>query len=577
MEKGFVLYGTVISPGIAIGKPYFLLENRKVLSKDITSNEVEKEILRYRGALDKSRKSIEHLQKKYIQDGGASVVVEILDSHLEILHDPMITQIVEEKIKQKQKNTEAVFFDFLDEYKKSFQNIDDEFVQERIKDITDVSRRILSHLSPFGSGEEREGEKEKAIIIAEDLIPSDTIDSKIDEVQGFITKKGGFASHSGIITRARGIPFVSKIDVDRLTSVEIKCLIVDGVSGKVYVNPNKKTVEEYTKLLHQLNQYIQEMGDSDSLQAITKDKVKISLLSNIESKEDIPLLLEKNADGIGLFRSEYLFLTEKALPTEERQFQIYKEVLKRMGNKPVVIRLFDIGGDKNHFIIEGGRSCLKLQLCEKEQNPILGCRGIRFLIKNEKIFDEQLRALLRASIHGNLKILIPLLSDVIEYRLVKRKIQGLSEKLRLEGKRVVKNIPLGCMVEVPSAAIMVDELAQEADFLSIGTNDLTQYVMATDRANHNTCELYDFSHPALLRFINMVVRAGKKNKKEVTICGEMAGDVKFTELLLGLGLRSFSIAIRNIPLIKHMIRNSDLSSARKKAFDAERAHLIDCQ
>lgn len=564
MEKSFVLHGISISHGIVIGKPYFLFESRKkVVCKDLSSAEVDKEIIRYRGALEKSRNALEHLQKRYIKDG-ASVVVEILDAHLEILHDPIITQIVEEKIKSKQKNTEAVFCDVIDEYKRGFQNIEDEFVEERIKDIRDVSSRILSNLAPFNTLEEKINDIGNCIIVAHDIVPSDALDSKFSEVLAFVSRKGGYASHAGIIARAKGIPYVAKIDIKKLSSVEIENLIVDGINGKVIVNPNAKTLEEYIELQNKYKKYYQEIIDSDQMESVTKDNVKIRLLSNIESTGDIPQLLAKKADGVGLFRSEYLFLTEKVLPTEERQFQIYKEILEKVQNKPVFIRLFDIGGDKNYFIVGGGRSSFKLLKIEKEQNPVLGCRGIRFLIKNEKIFETQLRALLRASVYGNLKIIIPLLSDIAEFRQVKLKIEHIRKKLRKEGRKVAENIPLGCMVEVPSAALMADVLAKEADFFSIGTNDLTQYVMAADRSNSDTGYLYDFSHPALLRLINLIIKAAMENKKEVSVCGEMAADAKFTQLLIGMGIRSFSVASRHLPFIKHAIRNTNLLSAKEE-------------
>ena len=574
MEKNIVLQGISISHGIVIGKPYFLLENRKkVVRKDLSSIEVESEINRYRGALEKSRKALELLQKRYIQDG-ASVVVEILDAHLEILHDPIITQIVEEKIKSKQKNTEAVFYDVIDEYKKGFQNIDDEFVEERIKDIKDVSRRILSNLSPFSSAEEKPKEADNFIVVADDLVPSDALDSKFNEVLAFVTKKGGYASHAGIIARAKGIPFVAKIDIRKLSSLQIENLIVDGINGKIIVNPSTKTIEEYVALQDKCKKYFQEIIDSDQMESVTKDNIKIRLFSNIESAGDIPQLFEKKAEGVGLFRSEYLFLTEKILPSEERQFQIYKEVLEKLENKPVFIRLFDFGGDKNYFIVDSGRSSFNLQEREKEQNPVLGCRGIRFLIKNEKIFRAQLRALLRASVFGNLKIIIPLLSDVSEFRQVKMKIQQIIKKLKKEGVNVAENIPIGCMIEVPSAAIMADVLAKEADFFSIGTNDLTQYVMASDRSNCDTSYLYDFSHPALLRLIKTIIFAADANRKEVSVCGEMAADIKFTELLIGMGIRAFSVASRHIPFVKHAIRNIDFKSAKEKADEVQGFHQL---
>jgi len=562
-----VLKGVSISKGIAIGSPFFLTEKKdNPPHLELALGEIEKEIERYHLALKKSKVDLEHLQSRFVNDG-ATVVVEILGAQLEILHDPIITHLVEERIKVSHKNTEAVFQEVINEYNKVFEKIDDDDFEERISDIKDVSRRILRHLRPLKK--ETAACEKNSIVIAPDLIPSDALEAHFSEIKGFVAEKGGYTSHVGIIARAKGIPYVAKVNIDALMNLDIKNMIVDGISGEIIVNPSSETLKKYSILQEKYHKYFLEISSHVHLAAKTIDGEDVKIFSNIESLDDVPQVLQNKADGIGLYRSEYIVLTEKQFPSEERQFEIYKKILEKLEGRPAIVRLFDLGSDKMHFFLSEEVDI------DHEMNPSLGCRGIRFLIKNNGIFEKQLRALLKASIYGNLRILIPMVSDISEFLLVKDKIKKTREDLEKEGKKVAKNIPLGCMIEVPSCAIMSHNFAKEADFFSIGSNDLTQYVIAADRSNPDTNYLYDFSHPSLFKLIEMTIKSAKKYKKEVIICGEMAADSKFTELLIGMGIRSFSISASNIATIKYAVRKTDAKDAIAMAKEALKINNVE--
>lgn len=551
------LKGLSISKGISIGKPFFIKKKiRKPLDKILEKDKIAKEITRYRGALRKSRKELQHLQKRYIQDG-TSVVVEILDGHIEMLSDPHFTEFVENKIKKTQRNIESVFSEVITDYNQYFDGVDDEFLQERIQDIKDVSRRVLNHLQPI-----RASKTDKcfngAIIIAKELLPSDAVDAKYMQCSAYITDKGGYASHAGIIARAKGIPYITNIDTSAFTKYEIMEIIVDGINGKIIINPKDEEIEKYKAKKKQFDDYFKEIAVADQYHPRTKDNVDINIFANIETSEEIDQFEDNTISGIGLFRSEYLILVENAIPSQKRQFEIYKDVLTKMKDKPVTIRLFDIGGDKKPLFSDNS----DYSTASIEQNPALGLRAIRFLMKNETILYDQLKSLLMASAYGNLKILIPLVSDLEEVFFIKEKIAKIEKELNKKNVNFKKNIPLGCMIEVPSMAVMIPAFSKEIDFFSIGTNDLAQYVLALDRTNPDLSHLYDFAHPSMLFFLKLIFDDSKKQKKEVSICGEMAADPRFTKVLLGLGYTNFSVAIRHSAIIKHAIRNTDMSSAK---------------
>lgn len=548
-----VLRGLPISKGIGIGLPIFFSGfDDEVPEVMIPKKEIDQEIERYRKALDLSRKDLENLQKMSILEGPPEIVA-ILGTHLEMMQDPMITTGIEEKIRESQKNTELIFHHLIEEYRERFSSLQDTYFQERIRDIIDISRRIVGHLRPLGTARMSEM-PHNSIILTHELVPSETVEANASLVSAFVTSAGGLTSHAAIIARAKGIPYVANVDVKLLKRIELHSMIVDGSQGLVIINPNRQTLKKYQDLKKVHLDSYKQIKSSAHLKGETIDGYEIRIFANLENPKEIDLLHKNGAAGIGLFRSEYLFLSRKQFPTEDEQFEIYKRMAKSLKGRPLVVRVFDIGGDKKVELTPENRDSRYFAAIGHEMNPALGCRAIRFLLRYPEILNTQLRAILRASRYGHIQILIPMVSDVSEIRIVREKIAGLRETLKKEGHKIPKEVPLGCMIEVPSSAIMCDALAAEADFLSIGTNDLVQYVLAADRSNPNTADLYFSTHPSILRLIRMIVTSSNQAKKPVILCGESAADPAMIPLLMGLGIREFSVAARHIPVVKHTIR-----------------------
>ncbi len=547
MKKEVVLKGLSISNGITIGLPYYLFFGEKLpVEETIAPTQVEKEIIRYREALQRSRQEVEELQKNLLKENAGLEVAQILDTHLEMLKDPVMTVEMEEKIRQENKKPETVFCKTISEFQDKFICFSDTFFQERVKDITDVSKRILGHLSSKKRYSLPNFPK-NSLLIAYEMIPS--IVAAIDSscVLGIVTESGGNTSHAAIIARAKGLPYIGGIDIATLKRLSKKEIILDGTNGLVIINPTAKTLKTYILRSLSDENFSIKISKERHLPAQTLDKVPIELFGNIENLEDIDLLLDQEAAGIGLFRSEYLFLEKKGFPSEEEQFEIYKKILLKMKGKPVVIRVFDIGADK--------RGDLFYARMPLEHNPALGCRAIRFLLKHRELFERQLKALIRASQFGDIRILLPMitdLSEVVETRKILKNLKG-------------DKIPLGCMIEVPSSAILSDPIAEVSDFLSIGTNDLIQYVLASDRSNPAVSFLYSPAHPSILYLLQQIIHVAGIRKKELLICGESAADTSFLPILLGLGVRKFSVAPRHLAIVKHTLRHLKLEEAEKKA------------
>jgi len=547
-KKQIILQGISISKGIAIGKPFFLFQKKNVPNQTLSEQEVLEEIERYRGALKKSKEDLKYLQRRFIKDG-AFVVADILDAHLEILQDPVITELVEKNIRKTHKNTEVVFQQVIGEYKLS---IKDKFFKERIKDITDVSWRVFSHLNPIKESLEVE---KNCIIIANEINPSDVFEIKNKIVSAFITDKVGYSSHVGIIARAKGIPFIAKIDINLLNNVEIENLIVDGISGIVIINPTLKNLEKYKKLKINFFKFYVELKKQIDFLTKTKDGKDIKIFSTIESLKDVDFVFKYKTEGIGLFRSEYLFFQDRKIPSEKKQFYVYKEIAKKLKNKPFIIRLFDFGGDKD-FLFKEKKDFFEI-------NPMLGCRGIRYLIKNEDLLKIQLKAILKASIHGNIKILIPFVSNLSEISFVKDKIKEVMSELK-DANIPCKKVLIGMMMEVPSAAIISNIFIKEVDFCSVGTNDLMQYIMAADRANNDVNVFFDSLDYSILKLLKEIVDNSNFYGKPLILCGEMMLNPKFIELLIGLGIRNISLSARQMLEIKYLIMKINASLAEKK-------------
>jgi phosphotransferase system enzyme I (PtsI) len=559
-----ILRGLPVSKGIGIGFPvFFASAEDHVPDVAIPKKEIEQEIDRYRRALDLSRKDVETLQRLSLNEG-PSEVVSILGTHLEMMHDPLLTSVIEERIRDMQRNIESIFQHLIEEYKQRFSTLQDHYFQERVRDIVDVSRRILGHLRPLEKIKMDEM-PHNSIILTHELVPSETVEANASLVSAFVTASGGITSHAAIIARAKGIPYVANIDIKQLKKAEIHSLIVDGSQGLVILNPTRQTLKKYQEIQRNLQLDYKLLKSASHLKGETIDGYEVRIFANLENPKEIDQLLKAGAEGIGLFRSEYLFLSRKAFPTEEEQVGIYKRMVKALKGRPLVIRIFDIGGDKKVDLPPLHPDARYFHAVGFELNPALGCRAIRFLLRYPEILEKQLRAILRASYFGEIHILIPMVADLHEVRVVREMVERIKDQLYKEGIKTAKHVPVGCMIEVPSSAIMCDALAEEVDFLSIGTNDLVQYVLAADRSNRNTTELYYSTHPSILRLIRMVVASATRARKPVILCGELAADPAMIPLLIGLGIREFSVAARHIPSVKHTIRKWRILEASRLA------------
>lgn len=559
-----ILRGIPISKGVGIGLPIFFCSLEDEVPKvTIPKKEIDLEINRYRKALELSCKDVETLQKLAMKDGPQEIVC-ILGSHLQMMKDPLFTNVMEERIRSMQCNTESIFYHIIEEYKLRFNSLKDNYFQERVRDIIDVSRRILGHLRPlpqFKIGQV----PHNSVILSHELVPSDTVEASPSCVSAFVTAVGGITSHVAIIARAKGIPYVANVDIKGLQEGEIHSLVVDGSQGLVILNPSHETLKKYQRMQqeHLLNYKM--LKSSSHLKPETIDGYEVKIFANLEDPKEVDSLIKANASGVGLFRSEYLIFSRKAVPSEEEQFGVYKQTIQALKGRPLILRIFDIGGDKKVDHLQTGPDAKYFSQIGFEPNPVLGCRAIRFLLRYPEILDTQLRAILRASAFGDIHVLIPMISDVSEIRLIRQKVEEIQNQLKAEGVKTARQIPIGCMIEIPAAAIMSDALAEEADFISIGTNDLTQYVLAADRGNPNMVGYCFSPHPSILRLIQMVIVSANRAKKQLILCGECAADPTMVPLLIGLGIRDFSVAPRSIPIVKHTIRKWRILEASRLA------------
>jgi phosphotransferase system enzyme I (PtsI) len=548
-EKEIHIKGAPVSEGIAIGIPVFLSsESEEVPEFPITTGEVENEIARYRQALSSSRHDLKKLQDDLTEEG-SSEIASIIGTHIEMLDDPLMTTHMETKIREMLKNTESVFHTVIHDYELRFSETPDSFFQQRLSDVRDLSQRVLRNLCDSNKVSFDEIPQD-AIVFAKELIPSDTASIQASRISAFVTQSGGGTSHAALIARAKGIPYVSSVSMDVLEKSQGSYVIVDGRTGDIILNPTSDTIEKYEKLKKRLMKQYQQLEKDKDLPAETLDGYQVELFANINNLGDLELAHHHCAEGIGLFRSEYLFLENPTLFFDENaQIDEYRNIFSHSKGLLITFRVMDLGGDKYSDLFPE---------MSREPNPVLGCRGIRFLLRRQDVFRIQLRAVLQAAVGHRIRLLLPLIADIHELREVKMFIQRIKEELRSEGVPFLEVTPVGCMLEVPSAVLICDALAQESDFLALGTNDLIQYTLGIDRSNPGMSDFYYPTHPGVIRMIRMTLLETKRYAKSVTICGEMASNPVVTALLLGMGVRQFSCAPRFIPLIKRVIRHLSL-------------------
>ena len=544
--------GIGVSPGIVIGKVLLKEENKIIIEKkDIIS--YEDEIKRFKTAMENSKSEIQDIYNNVLKNIGEEEAT-IFEAHLMILEDPEMIEQIEKKIQDNKVNAEWALKEISEMFIAMFENMDNEYMKERAADIKDVTTRLMKKL--LNIEEVNFGQlANEVIIVAHDLTPSDTSQIDKKKVLGFITEIGGRTSHSAIMARTLEIPAIVAVN-DITNKVKNGDLIVfDGEEGLIYVNPEEKIVKLYEEKKAEYNKSQKELNLLIGKKSITQDGIKVELAANIGTPKDLESVISNDGEGIGLFRSEFLYMDRKSAPSEEEQYAAYKEVAEKMKNKPVVIRTLDVGGDKE----------LDYLNLPKEMNPFLGYRAIRVCLDKVDIFKTQLRAILRASAYGNIKIMFPMISSIEELRAAKAILQEVKMNLSSEKIAFNENLEVGIMVEIPAAAIISDLLAKEVDFFSIGTNDLIQYTTAVDRMNEKISHLYNPFHPALLRLVKMVIDNAHSENKWVGMCGEVAGDPKLIPILIGMGLDEFSMSPISILKARDIIRNISQEKMRDLA------------
>ena len=542
--------GIGVSPGVAICPARVLdAEEYHIPQRRVSPERLEEEFQRLDGALAKSSEELVTLRDRTAKRLGAETAA-IFDFHLALLTDRTLLNKVRDVIRREQATAEYGVASVFREYSKEFLDMPEAFA-ERVKDVYDIQHRILHHLI----GQSRADLThltEDVVVLAHDLTPSQTANLDRAHIRGMATDAGGRTSHTAIVARALGIPAVVGLN-DVTSSVNPNDLvIIDGTRGIVIINPDEATIEQHRQFEARLVQIEHDLDRLRDLPAVTLDGHEITLLGNIEFPSEAETVLAKGGTGIGLYRTEFLYLEKETEPTEEEHYQAYCRVLEVMKGRPVVIRTLDLGADK----YTQARSAVP------ERNPFLGLRSIRFCFQHLDLFKTQLRGILRASQKGDVSIMFPLVTNLMEVRQAKMIMRDVIEDLEEEGVQVRQDVPVGIMIEVPAAALQANQFAKEVDFFSIGTNDLTQYTLAVDRANERVAPLFSPAHPSVLRLIKEVIRTGQRHDVGVSLCGEMGSEPAFMLLLLGMGLRTVSVAPPCVPELKQLIRSVTMEHAR---------------
>jgi phosphotransferase system enzyme I (PtsI) len=558
-----IFRGLGVSPGVCRGKIQVLsrAQDNRVPEQHLGEEQLFDEIQRLEQALVATRKQILEVQRQVSQSLGPQEA-GIFDAHLLVLEDPTLNEEVSRMVMTGQVTAEYAFQQVTDKYIRGLAAIDDEYLRERATDVRDVTSRILNNL--LGRAHEVDLHRliEPCIVVSHDLSPSQTaqLDKKL--VLGFATDTGSQTSHSAIMARSLRIPAVVGLQNLSLELHNGQYVLLDGFNGLIILNPTDQTLFEYGQLIRRQVSLEEKLRETREQPAVTLDGARVVLSANIEQAGDTEAVLLSGAEGVGLFRTEYLFINRDTLPSEDEQFEAYQKVAAALKPHPVVIRTMDLGGDK--FL-----SHLHLP---QEMNPFLGWRAIRFCLQEKEIFCTQLRAILRASAEGNVKMMYPMISCLKEVEQANAMVEECKAELRAKQVPFDENLEIGVMIEIPSAALAASALSQRVKFFSIGTNDLIQYALAVDRLNERIAHLYEPTHPAIIRLIHMTVQAAGRRQIWTGVCGEMAGDPVLVPLLLGLGVEELSVAPANVPRIKYLIRRMKLSEAKELA-----AFALECE
>ena len=552
-----MISGILASPGIAFGKALLLKEDEIVINQGkISADQIDAEINRFLEARTKSAAQLEAIKEMAGRTFGEEKEA-IFEGHIMLLEDEELEGDIRSFIKDNKASADKAIYEVIEQYAKMMAELDDPYLRERATDFRDIGTRLVKNVLGIAVVNLSTIDEE-VILVAKDLTPSETAQINLKYVLGFVTDIGGRTSHTSIMARSLELPaIVGTNDITaRVNNGEM--LILDGINNQIIINPTAEQLAEAKKFQAQFQAEKDELAKLKDLPAITLDGHQVEVCANIGTVKDTEGAIRNGAEGVGLYRTEFLFMDRDALPTEDEQFKAYKEVAEAMPDQPIIVRTMDIGGDKE----------LPYMNFPKEMNPFLGWRAVRIFFDREDIMHAQLRAILRASAFGKLRIMFPMIISVEEFRSLKATVEQLKAELRADGKAFDESIEVGIMIETPAAAVMAHHLAKEVDFFSIGTNDLTQYTLAVDRGNEMISAMYNPLSPSVLTLIKMVIDASHDNGKWTGMCGELAGDERATLLLLGMGLDEFSMSAISVPRIKKLIRNTNFEDVKAMADQA---------
>lgn len=556
----FIKRGIAVAPGVVTGPALVLgTENFRIPQRFVRVDAVESELGRFRAALEQVCGEIATNQELASHQLGEQAGA-IFGAHLQLVRDPKLINEIEELIRDKCHSPEFACSRVLGRYAKMFQNLGNQYLAERAVDIYDLEKRLLSQLL----GERREeltNLTEPVVVLAHDLTPSETASLNKEFVLGFATEVGGHTSHTAILAGALGIPAVVGVGSFLSDVSGGETIVIDGNRGEVIIDPDEPNLQRYRDSEQRFRSVAERLQQLRPLTCETQDGVRIKVLGNIEFPEEVKYCIEQGADGIGLYRTEFLYLEKNVRPTEDDHYDAYCKVIEATGDHPVVIRTLDLGADK----VPGNFQ----DIIPNRINPVLGLRSIRVCLQNLDLFRTQLRAILRAAVNGDVRIMFPMVSTLLELRQARMILADVVDDLEEQQIPFKRDVPVGMMVEVPAAVMLAEEFAREVDFLSIGTNDLIQYTLAVDRSDPAVANLYKSGDPSILRMIRLVVEAGKRNGIPVTVCGQMSSDAAFVPLLIGMGLRQISVTPHVIPELKEVIRNITIEQTEEIAGHAE--------